>query len=51
MMPEVDEPFGRRRWDPLTKAEQPLTNTVASATSNGQDTPDPSAPPSSDTTS
>jgi hypothetical protein len=32
MIPEPSEPFGRRRWDPLVDAEQPLsTKNVAPA--------------------
>jgi hypothetical protein len=25
MMPEPSKPYGRRRWDPLVDAEQPLS--------------------------
>ncbi len=37
MMPELDEPFGRRRWDPLENVTQPLMGGTASQSEPGDD--------------
>lgn len=38
MMPELDQPFGRRRWDPLAEMET-LTATEATPSAGGEDVP------------
>ncbi|WP_117209622.1 hypothetical protein [Allorhizocola rhizosphaerae] len=37
MMPELDEPFGRRRWDPLESVTQPLMGETGSQPEPGAD--------------
>lgn len=37
-MPELDQPFGRRRWDPLAEAET-STATEAIPSDDGEDAP------------
>jgi hypothetical protein len=44
-MPELDQPFGRRRWDPLTEAE---TSTATEATSSADGDDAPAKPAQSD---
>jgi hypothetical protein len=34
MMPELDQPFGRHRWDPLAEIETLMTTDVTAATSD-----------------
>ena len=37
MMPELDEPFGRRRWDPLESVTQPMMGEAGSQSEPGDD--------------
>ncbi|HEX6683270.1 MAG TPA: hypothetical protein VF062_10765 [Candidatus Limnocylindrales bacterium] len=38
MMPDLDQPFGRRRWDPLAEIET-LAATEATPSAGGEDVP------------
>ena len=37
MMPELDQPFGRHRWDPLAEIEALVAKDEPTAAADGQD--------------
>jgi hypothetical protein len=50
MMPELDQPFGRHRWDPVAEIETLITKDTAPITRGGEDPPAVSGPESPDAT-